>query len=239
MSIVPVMSPSLQDSLPLITPRIRFHPYHARPLPTITPRVRYGDLVQGRKRYEESIRARQQEHVDRREDPRNGNPGGDENRMSETREAGNGGSSDRLSPSGEEPSDDPGPGLSGKTDPYDPYSKPTGQPSRPRSGGYSMRAKLLDEHGWTKEEWKTVSVGFGAQALMIDSLAHPPLRIGSPLWRKQKLIPKPTIVKIRPRGWTLLRPSAFRSVQRLQNYRVVLTIVSGGRRVPCSTATPL
>ncbi|KAK0505539.1 hypothetical protein EDD18DRAFT_1326555 [Armillaria luteobubalina] len=153
------MSPSLQDSLPLITPRIRFHPYHARPLPTITPRVRYDDLVQGRKRYEESIRARIQERVVGREDPRNRNPGGGENRMTETREAGNGlGCSDRLNPRGEEPTHN-SPGPRGKTDPY---SKPAGPPSRPKSG--AMKARLLDEHGWTKEELKTVSDRLAALA---------------------------------------------------------------------------
>ncbi|KAK0220290.1 hypothetical protein IW262DRAFT_1014100 [Armillaria fumosa] len=148
------MTPILQDHLPLITPRIRFHPYHARPLPTITPRLRYDDLLQGRRRYEDKVRIR--EHGGRIETSEDDDHGGGSI-------AGTRGIPDRMTPSSSHDEE-----SEIEIDPY--YAKPGGQPNRPRSGGYSMKEQLVDRRNWTLETLKSVSDRVAALAkTMIDT----------------------------------------------------------------------
>ncbi len=40
------------------------------------------------------------------------------------------------------------------------YDLPPRQPGRPNSGGYSMEKKLVNECGWSKEEFESITVRF-------------------------------------------------------------------------------
>ncbi|KAK0497135.1 hypothetical protein EDD18DRAFT_1104590 [Armillaria luteobubalina] len=53
------------------------------------------------------------------------------------------------------------------------YRKPRGQPDRPRSGGYSIKGTLINEHGWTPYQFKSVLERMAVLAKsMIDANQH-------------------------------------------------------------------
>ncbi len=151
------MPPFVQRHLPLISPRIRFHPYYARPLPVISPRLRSEELLQGRANRPVANENAEREAAAAGARDRGRNANGAQAGVAARPTTGDG-----CSASGGESKDQTKDASASAVDEDDmasnPYNKPPGEPNRLNSGGYSLEDKLIKDGKWTKQQYQRVMV---------------------------------------------------------------------------------
>ncbi|KAK0447560.1 hypothetical protein EV421DRAFT_1733426 [Armillaria borealis] len=159
------LTPHIDNHFPLISPRIEFQKFASRPLPPITPRIDYHALVEGQTNrpirnpgddmYVPDEGNRRRNSVDDMYIPDEENLGGAKSQEEPPTE-----------PHAEtEPTEDikPSPGVL-QPPKKSIYDLLPGQPGRPNSGGYSMEKKLVNECGWSKEEFERITAEVHALA---------------------------------------------------------------------------
>ncbi|KAK0222479.1 hypothetical protein EDD85DRAFT_796369 [Armillaria nabsnona] len=149
------MPPFVQRHLPLISPRIRFHPYYACPLPVISPRLRSEELLQGRVN-----RPIANENAEREAAAAGARDRGRNANGAQAGAAAGPSTGDDCSTSGGESKEQTEDASASAVDEDDtasnPYNKPPGEPNRPNSGGYSLEDKLIKDGKWTKQQYQGV-----------------------------------------------------------------------------------
>ncbi|KAK0505545.1 hypothetical protein EDD18DRAFT_1098889 [Armillaria luteobubalina] len=178
------MSPSITDELPLITPRMCFRPILSdQILPTITTRVCFSRVMSTYEPVRDIVMADGsapapmlessaehpvppfRESVYPRPSPAPNAPAAAPERPAPVALPALGPSSDLAAEPPRQPSptpvsgqtQEPAPAQTNDQPAPDPrYDKPTGEPGQPSNGGFSLEKKLLEQCGWSKEQYKRV-----------------------------------------------------------------------------------
>ncbi|THU87455.1 hypothetical protein K435DRAFT_804292 [Dendrothele bispora CBS 962.96] len=142
----------IETHLPLITPRIEFRLFSARALPQIAPRIDFGCFLQ-----ETETQSAEQSR------PSNNNAGDKTHSSASSAKHSKETPPTIQPPEGypeEPPTNQPPEEQShqseGEESRLEKYNKPVGQPNRPRCGGYNLENKLVNDCGWSKEQFDTV-----------------------------------------------------------------------------------
>ncbi|PBK77843.1 hypothetical protein ARMSODRAFT_968136 [Armillaria solidipes] len=162
------MSSHVEKHLPLIMPRIEFQLVSSNSLPTITPHINFNYIIQRQQQRDfapvPSVVEGPTVNLETNALQPPSQPGPSEPPMDPvvtvtTTPA----ATDTMAPASVVgpaavlPSDDqvaiPAPALPSAMSIPKTYEQPGGEPGRPRNGGYSLGRKLLEEYGWSKDQY--------------------------------------------------------------------------------------